>query len=794
MSAANSSVSERSKVLQIRMHDLPISDLEIEKVVISIDRIEVHHTQKGWITVSSEPRLYDLLELQNGISVVIFEEPLEIGKYTQIRLVLNENNEVFVNGRPYRLKVPSGEQTGVKLITPFEIEEGKMVEVVLDFDAMSSVKYASGQGFRLNPVIKVENIAEYDGLGIVNTQGGNATNLEGDFNLIIPAGALDKSIIVSMEEVDPATLPGTIGSERTLVSKVYNLEPDGYSFAKDVTLQVSFAEEAISGLGSKENLVILNYNYELEIWEEVPSTVVASANIIHAQLSHFSTYVAAMVRTCADGIQNGDETGIDCGWSCPAECVDCNDSLVLEGNAPTGSGPMAEVYSFGDEAARDAARLALEEYAASRGDLVGGLTWVELLNRYSPDEKMEAVSRYVHRHMAYMDDEDDIEWKDGLQQILIPNSAFSISIPTPPGYPDPPDIPTPPGLPGLPEIDDFNPFDPLAVLPSHLIQLEDGVQNSIEILLEELIENPIPRFDEFLLGKYNDYICDLIGENQFHLDQDDWDPLFGYYLKEIYERIYSLYPDAMPQTAAYTVQGSKNRQGKGKDENGVAVVKDCKELATNADIAAREKLDDASYCGDCEDFAVLRASLLRHLGVASQCVMNMDHHTSFWSAAGASNGSVPISINGPIGSPGDYDYETATNLFQNGGEDDEGHTFNVVIYQNKYRIMDYDELSRDHYAFIGSDPHKEMHRGDHVWNDQFGRQWFPELSRVDTPPNTLCIDPLDPDIGELAGAFGLSLDYISPGEKTRNYPGPVACYEPGYDSWTHKTLYSDICP
>jgi hypothetical protein len=75
-----------------------------------------------------------------------------------------------------------------------------------------------------------------------------------------------------------------------------------------------------------------------------------------------------------------------------------------------------------------------------------------------------------------------------------------------------------------------------------------------------------------------------------------------------------------------------------------------------------------------------------------------------------------------------------------------------------------------------------------------GRQWFPELSRVDTPPNTLCIDPLNPDIGELAGAFGLSLDYISPGEKTRNYPGPVACYEPGYDSWTPNTLYSDVCP
>ncbi len=31
--------------------------------------------------------------------------------------------------------------------------------------------------------------------------------------------------------------------------------------------------------------------------------------------------------TCSDGFQNGDETGVDCGGSCPDACVDCNDGM-----------------------------------------------------------------------------------------------------------------------------------------------------------------------------------------------------------------------------------------------------------------------------------------------------------------------------------------------------------------------------------------------------------------------------------------------------------------------------------
>jgi hypothetical protein len=105
--------------------------------------------------------------------------------------------------------------------------------------------------------------------------------------------------------------------------------------------------------------------------------------------------------------------------------------------------------------------------------------------------------------------------------------------------------------------------------------------------------------------------------------------------------------------------------------------------------------------------------------------------------------------------------------------------------------MDYGVLRRGVNTLIEElDGNRDKHKGDHVWNDEFGHYWFPEFGGLANPSITSCTDVLNPDIGDISGALGLSLSYISPGEKTRNYPGPFACYEPGLDSWTYKTLYA----
>lgn len=288
-SDTNNSTVTAGKYLQIRMHDFPIEDKEVQKIIVEIRKIEVHNNESGWMTVSETPRKYDLLELQNGITAIIFGSPLPIGTYTQIRLELSQDNGVIASGLSYSLKVPSGTESGIKLITPFEIREGKMVEVTLDFDAQKSVNFTKGNGFHLKPVIKVEKIAEYDAAGVVTPEGGNVTTLDGVLNIQVPAGAVSSSNIVTAEKADITGLPTPDPSSQG-VGIAYDLSPDGQTFNSPVLISFHYNEADLAGKGSEEDLALYRYDETTATWEEIPSTVLASADTVEAWINHFSLY------------------------------------------------------------------------------------------------------------------------------------------------------------------------------------------------------------------------------------------------------------------------------------------------------------------------------------------------------------------------------------------------------------------------------------------------------------------------------------------------------------------------
>jgi hypothetical protein len=119
----------------------------------------------------------------------------------------------------------------------------------------------------------------------------------------------------------------------------------------------------------------------------------------------------ACTATCADGLQNQDETAIDCGGSCSASCTDCF------ADAAFGSGPESDLFSLGNSAVERAAAEALMEYADCLQDDAcrSGLPTVAVLTDYSSvtaadletstDSIMEAVGYYVDQHMEYVYDD-----------------------------------------------------------------------------------------------------------------------------------------------------------------------------------------------------------------------------------------------------------------------------------------------------------------------------------------------------------------------------------------------------
>lgn len=101
-----------------------------------------------------EQTKFDLLTLQNGKTADLGIATLPSGKYGQIRIKLDAA-EIVVKGETVPLTVPSGMQSGLKIVGGFEVVSGEQTAITVDFDAGLSVKYVKGAGWKMKPVIRL---------------------------------------------------------------------------------------------------------------------------------------------------------------------------------------------------------------------------------------------------------------------------------------------------------------------------------------------------------------------------------------------------------------------------------------------------------------------------------------------------------------------------------------------------------------------------------------------------------------------------------------------------------------
>jgi hypothetical protein len=188
----------------------------LDSVVICISRVEIHNagtdTSGGsWSVINDSLRYFDLLLLQNGASAVLGDTSLSAGKYTQIRLIVEDSNYVVDNGVKYPLTNPSGSQTGIKLNHSFEIEAGKLYELYLDFNVDKSIIITGNGQYKLKPTIRVAPVVISGSISgqvlpldadptiwtLVGTDTASTfTDLNGLFKLMaLPEGTYDVNII-----------------------------------------------------------------------------------------------------------------------------------------------------------------------------------------------------------------------------------------------------------------------------------------------------------------------------------------------------------------------------------------------------------------------------------------------------------------------------------------------------------------------------------------------------------------------------------------------------------------------
>jgi hypothetical protein len=165
---------------------LSMTDASTERfkaIYVTIDEVQVHlpggtaDNPKSWqpVDMPRTPMTVNLLDLVNGVREDLGIAVLGQGTYTQMRLIIGNSPDnslnIFSQHHPYanyvidqsnpanvyELKVPSGSQTGFKVVAGFEINANDTTELILDFDANRSVIEAGNSGqWLLKPTVKIK--------------------------------------------------------------------------------------------------------------------------------------------------------------------------------------------------------------------------------------------------------------------------------------------------------------------------------------------------------------------------------------------------------------------------------------------------------------------------------------------------------------------------------------------------------------------------------------------------------------------------------------------------------------
>lgn len=142
--------SHPTSTLVISMKDAPAS---FDQVNVEVTEIQVHHDDEGWITVPVTDSVYDLLQLQGNHAAFLANAVLPSGTVSQVRLILGADNSIVVGGTHYPLLLSSEDETGLKLNIHKELTGGVTYDLLIDFDADSSVVDGGNGSYRLKPVL-----------------------------------------------------------------------------------------------------------------------------------------------------------------------------------------------------------------------------------------------------------------------------------------------------------------------------------------------------------------------------------------------------------------------------------------------------------------------------------------------------------------------------------------------------------------------------------------------------------------------------------------------------------------
>ena len=149
--------------LTLKLTDAPVDSAQA--VVVVFTGVELKPVNGTAFSVDFATRKsIDLLALQGGKTSNLFDnQSVPAGQYEWLRLKVytdqtaNDASYITINGAMYNLLIPSGSETGLKLVRSFMVAQGSQTGFVIDFDLRKSIVAPPGQSpnYFLKPALRI---------------------------------------------------------------------------------------------------------------------------------------------------------------------------------------------------------------------------------------------------------------------------------------------------------------------------------------------------------------------------------------------------------------------------------------------------------------------------------------------------------------------------------------------------------------------------------------------------------------------------------------------------------------
>jgi hypothetical protein len=159
---SNSSGSSTGS-MTLSITDSPVD--AAQAVVVVFTGVELKPVNGDSISVDfAIPKSIDLLALQGGKTTDLFtNQTVPAGDYEWMRLKVktdptaNDASHIVIDGNTYNLMIPSGAETGLKLVRGFTVAQGSTTGFVIDFDLRKSVVAPPGHApnYFLKPALRL---------------------------------------------------------------------------------------------------------------------------------------------------------------------------------------------------------------------------------------------------------------------------------------------------------------------------------------------------------------------------------------------------------------------------------------------------------------------------------------------------------------------------------------------------------------------------------------------------------------------------------------------------------------